>query len=702
MREHILLYNFRPDDRLAVLCKRDRVQQRIVTADELITPRFQSWLKEQNGGGANIHVSMNTLKPEATGRKKQDISAIRHIYLDIDHDGQDALARLMSDAPPPSCVLTTSPGKYQVIWKAEGFSHAEAEALQRAMAVKYGADRAAIDISRLLRLPGFTNRKYDPPCMVTAEKISDRICRPSDFRIERMYELTSARNLVRPGNAGKNTRSHSDWNEVCKRIENGEHPAAIQAWLESERRDKPNPKYYAERTVSRALSHCAMQTINKQQQENIMEKQQKEKPIPLTGDTFPVKDELKKIGCYYDQKTKQWYAPTPEIAKSAKEIIPPIYIIGSAPKGLADTLKELGCKWNERDGWNHTDPEKAKQAHQKILEASSPRYYLENKDGVNTQNIKEQLKEKDCRWDSYMKQWYAPTQEAAKQAQAVIDNAPKKIIIGSAPKGLADTLKELGCTWNEKDGWSHTDPEKAKQAHQKILDASSPRYYLENKDGANTQNIKEQLKERDCRWDSYKKQWYAPTQEAAKQAQAVIDNAPKKIIIGSAPKGLADALKELGCTWNEKDGWNHTDPEKAKQAHQKILEASSPRYYLENKNKADTTELKEELKEKDCRWDSYRKQWYAQTPEAAKQAQQIIDENAARYYVTNVPRELNEKMMELGGRWDPKEKSWYFTDNESAKAAKAAVDASTPREKTRDTGIGRAVEKLEKEVAREI
>lgn len=37
----------------------------------------------------------------------------------------------------------------------------QAETLLRALASQYGGDPAATDISRLLRLPGFTNRKYN-------------------------------------------------------------------------------------------------------------------------------------------------------------------------------------------------------------------------------------------------------------------------------------------------------------------------------------------------------------------------------------------------------------------------------------------------------------------------------------------------------------------------------------------------------------
>ena len=79
--------NYDPDDRLAVVIKnqdKDQVIQRIDTARNIASPDFQKWLRFHNVRGGNVYVSVNSLKPEATGRTRADIHAIRHIYLDID------------------------------------------------------------------------------------------------------------------------------------------------------------------------------------------------------------------------------------------------------------------------------------------------------------------------------------------------------------------------------------------------------------------------------------------------------------------------------------------------------------------------------------------------------------------------------------------------------------------------------------------
>jgi hypothetical protein len=252
--------NFRPEDRLALVIKNsDRLVQRIATAEQLAGPRFQSWIRLENVRGGNIYVSMNPLKPDAQGRTKQDIAVVRHVYLDLDQNGPQALSRILSDPqlPTPSYVLNTSTGKYQIIWKVDGFGIAESERLQKAMAYKHNADRAATDVTRVLRIPGLQNCKYDPHFQVTAEKLSDSVRFPSDFRIESQLEGLPARQIVTSrmrSRQGLPSQSERDWAETLRRLEHGEDPAAVQAWLEHKRQDKPDPGYYAALTVRKALA----------------------------------------------------------------------------------------------------------------------------------------------------------------------------------------------------------------------------------------------------------------------------------------------------------------------------------------------------------------------------------------------------------------------------------------------------------------
>ena len=158
--------NFKPSERIAVLVLNRSLRettQRITTAQKAASPEFQAWLRYKNANGADIYVGMNPLKQDASTRTKDDIETIRHLYIDLDHGGSAALEAIKNSdlVPQPNYVLNTSPDKFQVVWKVEGITPEEAEALQRGMVREFGGDPAATDSTRVLRLPGFANKKYD-------------------------------------------------------------------------------------------------------------------------------------------------------------------------------------------------------------------------------------------------------------------------------------------------------------------------------------------------------------------------------------------------------------------------------------------------------------------------------------------------------------------------------------------------------------
>jgi len=238
------------------------------------------------------------------------------------------------------------------------------------MALRYGADRAATDVTRVLRIPGFANRKYAEPYMVTAERISNRVCRPSDFRIERLHNAVIAQNAVNRAkqtpSSISNSQSERDWQEVCRRLERGDNPADVQGWLEQSRQDKSNPRYYAELTVRRAEKHVEIQQFKK---ENIMEKHY------IEGNTYEVKDDLIKLGCQWDAERKQWYAPDAEIAAQAQAIIDKTpdhehsekryYLMGNS-LAVRKELKELGCHGTPKENSGMPQARQSQVAHKPL------------------------------------------------------------------------------------------------------------------------------------------------------------------------------------------------------------------------------------------------------------------------------------------------------------------------------------------------
>ena len=262
---HYIRDNFEPSDRLALVVINRRnggVIQRIAPAESMAAEDFQQWLRYMNRNNYDVYISMNALKEDARGRTKADVGAIRHVYLDLDHGGDEALQQLLarSDLPKPSYVLATSPGKYQVAWKVEGFTPEQAEGLQRGLAREVGADPAATDASRVLRVPGFYNRKYAKPHLVQAEVMSREVYRPEQFPALSEMDQDRTRqqpagnqcNRARPAGA-RLSQSERDWAYARRALARGEPTeAVINATASYRRFDKNRPRYYAQLTVEKA------------------------------------------------------------------------------------------------------------------------------------------------------------------------------------------------------------------------------------------------------------------------------------------------------------------------------------------------------------------------------------------------------------------------------------------------------------------
>src|SRR5260370_22773268 len=93
--------------------------QRITKAETISSPQFQSWLANQNVAGSDIFVGMNPIKDGAYSRIKDNIKDSRHVYLDLDRNGDGSIEAIRTsfEVPGPKFVLDTSPGKHQVVWK---------------------------------------------------------------------------------------------------------------------------------------------------------------------------------------------------------------------------------------------------------------------------------------------------------------------------------------------------------------------------------------------------------------------------------------------------------------------------------------------------------------------------------------------------------------------------------------------------------
>ena len=255
--------NFKPSDRIAVLVLNRNLgetTQRITTAQKAASPEFQAWLRYKNANGADIYVGMNPLKQDASTRTKGDIEAIRHVYVDLDHGGSAALEEIKNSdlVPQPNYVLNTSPEKFQVVWKVEGMTLEEAEALQHAMVREFGGDPAATDSTRVLRLPGFANKKYDRDFYVQASVDSTQTYHLRDFKVPiDSQEAPRHRNEEAPSRSRISgavlSQSEHDWAYAKRALARGDDTEEIIRRIADFRaEDKPSPEYYARHTVRKA------------------------------------------------------------------------------------------------------------------------------------------------------------------------------------------------------------------------------------------------------------------------------------------------------------------------------------------------------------------------------------------------------------------------------------------------------------------
>src|SRR5271163_132639 len=158
---------FSSTETIALLLRREVpsvTTQRIVLLETALGPRYLAWLAHENAAGANVYVAANPLRSDSRRRTKECIASVRHLYLDLDTDGETRLSSLRASeaVPPPNAVLSTSLGKYQILWRVDGFTLEQQESALKLLAITFGGDPACTDCNRVLRLPGFLNCKYDP------------------------------------------------------------------------------------------------------------------------------------------------------------------------------------------------------------------------------------------------------------------------------------------------------------------------------------------------------------------------------------------------------------------------------------------------------------------------------------------------------------------------------------------------------------
>ena len=170
------------------------------TFAELSTPQVIQEITARNNAGKNVYISMAPFASGSVQRTKENVQAIRHVFIEKDENAAETLAQIEADVkagiiPQPTIILESSPDKLQVIWtvnpddfllpdgKPDIAKHEiEIDALQ----YRYQSDPASTDSARVLRIAGTVNHKYEaaPSVKLLNTAVFPVLYRSDDFHID--------------------------------------------------------------------------------------------------------------------------------------------------------------------------------------------------------------------------------------------------------------------------------------------------------------------------------------------------------------------------------------------------------------------------------------------------------------------------------------------------------------------------------------
>ena len=112
--------------------------------------------------GAGVFVTVN--RTDLKGRRKENIVAVRALFVDLDGAPMPALASL---GFPAHIVVETSPSRFHIYWLVKELKVGDFRDLQERLAALFSGDPIVCDLPRVMRLPSFPHQKNpDNPRMV--------------------------------------------------------------------------------------------------------------------------------------------------------------------------------------------------------------------------------------------------------------------------------------------------------------------------------------------------------------------------------------------------------------------------------------------------------------------------------------------------------------------------------------------------------
>jgi hypothetical protein len=146
--------------------------------DKTIKRRFvksiQDFMREAEAFGPGWEIYFGVSTRHYDKGKKADCYRTKTVWVDFDKTKE--LPQFGKVCPD---IIVKSGGGFHCYWLLESpifiqnGRWREIEAVNRALAGKFKGDLMSIDASRILRVPGFNNHKYNPPRRIQASVLSD-------------------------------------------------------------------------------------------------------------------------------------------------------------------------------------------------------------------------------------------------------------------------------------------------------------------------------------------------------------------------------------------------------------------------------------------------------------------------------------------------------------------------------------------------
>jgi putative DNA primase/helicase len=159
-------------------------------------------LEALNNQGAAIHVARNQFFGQ---RRLENIERIRGVHADLDDVTPDQIEALAAVLKPSIVVQSSGPRNLHFYWQLNAndeLNTTDTKRINQAITA-YGADKAAVDVTRLLRLPGFKHMKKKSSGITPVVTAQYSDCKYSAAEIRAAFPTLSSKLSAEKGSDSK-------------------------------------------------------------------------------------------------------------------------------------------------------------------------------------------------------------------------------------------------------------------------------------------------------------------------------------------------------------------------------------------------------------------------------------------------------------------------------------------------------------------